>query len=67
MILIPFLAKLYIGIIKNSNAHVFAMTGSYFRGTVNRFSHQEDELEFDRVTYTYYEQLEGYKYLKVLV
>lgn len=52
------------GIIKNSNAHVFAMTGSYFRGDSKPILSTEDELEFDRVTYTYYEQLEGYKYLK---
>lgn len=52
------------GIIKNSNAHVFAMTGSYFRGDSKPILSPEDELEFDRVTYTYYEQLEGYKYLK---
>lgn len=52
------------GIIKNSNAHVFAMTGSYFRGDSKPILSPEDELEFDRVTYTYYEQLEGYRYLK---
>ena len=52
------------GIIKNSSAHVFAMTGSYFRGDSKPILSPEDELEFDRVTYTYYEQLEGYKYLK---
>ena len=52
------------GIIKNSRAHVFAMTGSYFRGDSKPILSPEDELEFDRVTYTYYEQLEGYKYLK---
>ena len=52
------------GIIKNSNAHVFAMTGSYFRGDSKPILSPEDELELDRVTYTYYEQLEGYKYLK---
>lgn len=52
------------GIIKNSSAHIFAMTGSYFRGDSKPILSPEDELEFDRVTYTYYEQLEGYKYLK---
>ena len=40
------------------------MTGSYFRGDSKPILSPEDELEFDRVTYTYYEQLEGYKYLK---
>ncbi len=43
------------------------MTGSYFRGDSKPILSPEDELEFDRVTYTYYEQLEGNKYLKVLV
>ena len=58
------LGEVLRGIIKNSSAHVFAMTGSYFRGDSKPILSPEDELEFDRVTYTYYEQLEGYKYLK---
>lgn len=51
-------------ILKNSSAHVFAMTGSYFRGDSVPILEPSDEQLFDRVTYTYYEQLEGYKYLK---
>ncbi len=51
-------------IMKNSNAHIFAMTGSYFRGDSVPILEPSDEQMFNRVTYTYYEQLEGYKYLK---
>lgn len=51
-------------ILRNSTAHVFAMTGSYFRGDSVPILEPTDEQLFDRVTYTYYEQLEGYKYLK---
>ncbi len=41
------------------------MTGSYFRGdSVPILSYEEEEL-FDKVTYTYYEQLDGYEHLKV--
>lgn len=52
------------GILTNSTAHVFAMTGSYFRGDSVPILSPEDERRFDRVTYSYYEQLEGYDYLK---
>lgn len=51
-------------ILRNSTAHVFAMTGSYFRGDSVPILDTVDEQLFDRVTYTYYEQLDGYKYLK---
>ncbi|MCK1189764.1 DEAD/DEAH box helicase [Streptococcus uberis] len=51
-------------ILKNSSAHVFAMTGSYFRGDSIPILEPADEQLFERVTYTYYEQLEGYQYLK---
>lgn len=51
-------------IIGNSTAHVVAMTGSYFRGDSVPILEPVDELKFDKVTYTYYEQLEGYEYLK---
>ncbi|WP_210128943.1 DEAD/DEAH box helicase [Staphylococcus sp. GDX8P102P-2] len=51
-------------IIRNSSAHIVAMTGSYFRGdSVPILSYEEEEL-FDKVTYTYYEQLDGYEHLK---
>lgn len=51
-------------VLRNSTAHIFAMTGSYFRGDSILILDTQDEQLFDRVTYTYYEQLEGYKYLK---
>ena len=46
--------------------HLVAMTGSYFRGDAAAVLHPEDEAKFDTVTYTYYEQLNGYQYLKQL-
>ncbi|MDK7114647.1 DEAD/DEAH box helicase [Staphylococcus pettenkoferi] len=51
-------------IMANSNAHILAMTGSYFRGDSAQILEPADENKFDKVTYTYYEQLEGYQYLK---
>ena len=51
-------------ILSNSTAHVVAMTGSYFRGDSVPILAPEDEQKFDKVSYTYYEQLEGYQYLK---
>lgn len=50
----------------NDAAHVLAMTGSYFRGDGTAVLHPQDEARFERVIYTYYEQLNGYDYLKVL-
>lgn len=46
--------------------HVVAMTGSYFRGDAVPILTPENEAKFDTVTYTYYEQLNGYQYLKTL-
>lgn len=46
--------------------HIVAMTGSYFRGDAAPVLSPEDEAKFDTVTYTYYEQLNGYGYLKTL-
>jgi len=46
--------------------HLVAMTGSYFRGDAEAVLHPEDENKFEPVTYTYYEQLNGYQYLKQL-
>lgn len=50
----------------NSTAHIVAMTGSYFRGDAVPILRPEDEAKFTQVTYTYYEQLNGYRYLKSL-
>ena len=47
-------------------AHIVAMTGSYFRGDTEAVLHPDDEAKFESVTYTYYEQLNGYEYLKQL-
>lgn len=49
-----------------STAHIVAMTGSYFRGDAVPILTPEDKAKFTQVTYTYYEQLNGYKYLKSL-
>ena len=47
-------------------AHILAMTGSYFRGDGTAVLHPQDEARFEKVIYTYYEQLNGYEYLKTL-
>jgi superfamily II DNA or RNA helicase len=49
-----------------SNTHVVAMTGSYFRGDNVPVLLPEDEAKFTKVTYNYYEQLNGYEFLKSL-
>jgi len=46
--------------------HIVAMTGSYFRGDAEAVLAPQDESKFDTVTYTYYEQLNGYEHLKQL-
>tara|TARA_R110001583_G_scaffold42169_5_gene134119 strand:- start:7775 stop:9838 length:2064 start_codon:yes stop_codon:yes gene_type:complete len=60
------LGSLIDGLMQNSNAHIIAMTGSYFRGDAVPILLPEDEERFTQVTYSYYEQLNGYKYLKSL-
>ncbi|WP_414644955.1 DEAD/DEAH box helicase [Bosea sp. (in: a-proteobacteria)] len=52
--------------IARNKAHIVAMTGSYFRGDAEAVLAPQDEANFDTVTYTYYEQLNGYEYLKQL-
>lgn len=52
--------------IARDRAHIIAMTGSYFRGDAEAVLAPRDEARFDTVTYTYYEQLNGYEYLKQL-
>ncbi len=52
--------------IARDKVHIVAMTGSYFRGDAEPVLMPHDEAKFDNVTYTYYEQLNGYKYLKTL-
>ncbi|MGN6148124.1 MAG: DEAD/DEAH box helicase [Rhizomicrobium sp.] len=52
--------------IARDKVHIVAMTGSYFRGDAEAVLAPQDESKFDTVTYTYYEQLNGYEYLKQL-
>jgi superfamily II DNA or RNA helicase len=52
--------------IARDKVHIVAMTGSYFRGDAEAVLTPQDESKFDTVTYTYYEQLNGYEYLKQL-
>ena len=52
--------------IARDKAHIVAMTGSYFRGDAEAVLSPQDEAKFDVVTYTYYEQLNGYEHLKSL-
>ncbi|AJI46746.1 DEAD/DEAH box helicase [Francisella philomiragia] len=60
------LGELIRSIMANSNAHIVAMTGSYFRGDSVPVLTPRDEEQFTKVTYNYYEQLNGYDYLKSL-
>jgi len=52
--------------IARGKTHIVAMTGSYFRGDAAPVLMPEDEAKFESVTYTYYEQLNGYEHLKRL-
>ena len=54
-------------VMNNSTGHIVAMTGSYFRGDGIPVLRAEDEAKFFPITYNYYQQLNGYKYLKNLV
>ncbi len=53
-------------LIAHGKTHLVAMTGSYFRGDAEAVLDPNDEAKFETVTYTYYEQLSGYEYLKQL-
>ena len=52
--------------IARDKVHVVAMTGSYFRGDSEAVLGPVDEAKFETITYTYYEQLNGYQWLKSL-
>lgn len=54
-------------VMNNSTGHIVAMTGSYFRGDGIPVLRAEDEARFYPITYNYYQQLNGYKYLKNLI
>ncbi len=60
------LGELLKVIMSDSTAHVIAMTGSYFRGDSVPILTAENEAKFTKVTYNYYEQLNGYNFLKSL-
>ena len=60
------LGELLHNVMNGSSVQIIAMTGSYFRGDTVPILTPEDEAEFDKVVYTYYEQLSGYTYLKTL-
>jgi superfamily II DNA or RNA helicase len=60
------LGQVLKSIMHHSNAHIVAMTGSYFRGDSVPVLMPEDEAKFTKVTYSYYQQLNGYEYLKSL-
>lgn len=60
------LGEVVRALMQDDKAHIVAMTGSYFRGDTAPVLHPEDEGRFNRVTYTYYEQLNGYQHLKTL-
>ena len=53
-------------LIARDKVHIVAMTGSYFRGDAVPVLMPADEAKFETVTYTYYEQLNGYEHLKRL-
>lgn len=52
--------------ISRDKVHLVAMTGSYFRGDSEAVLTPTDEARFETITYTYYEQLNGYRWLKSL-
>ncbi|MAC84783.1 MAG: ATP-dependent helicase [Arcobacter sp.] len=60
------LGEVLRNLIEKSSCHIVAMTGSYFRGDSVPVLLPEDEAKFTKVTYNYYEQLNGYEYLKSL-
>lgn len=60
------LGEVMRNIMAKSDAHIVAMTGSYFRGDNVPVLLPEDDAKFNKVTYNYYEQLNGYEYLKSL-
>lgn len=60
------LGEVLRAIMAKSNAHIVAMTGSYFRGDSVPVLRPEDEAKFRKLTYSYYDQLNGYEHLKSL-
>jgi superfamily II DNA or RNA helicase len=60
------LGEVLRSIMSHTTAHIIAMTGSYFRGDSVPVLLPEEEARFTKVIYNYYQQLNGYKYLKTL-
>ncbi len=60
------LGEVLRSIMDNTDAHIAAMTGSYFRGDGVPVIAPVVEARFTKVTYNYYEQLNGYTHLKTL-
>ena len=60
------LGKQLSALIERDKVHLVAMTGSYFRGDSEAVLAPKDEARFETITYTYYEQLNGYQWLKSL-
>lgn len=60
------LGEVVRGLFEDGRSHIIAMTGSYFRGDMAPVLTPEDEARFTVISYTYFEQLEGYSFLKTL-
>lgn len=60
------LGALLRDVMNGSDVHIVAMTGSYFRGDSVPVLSPEDEAKFTPVTFNYYDQLNGYEYLRSL-
>ncbi|WP_224277827.1 DEAD/DEAH box helicase [Nocardioides lacusdianchii] len=60
------LGALLRDVMNGSDAHIVAMTGSYFRGDSVPVLSAEDEARFTPVTFNYYDQLNGYEHLESL-
>ncbi|WP_206497659.1 DEAD/DEAH box helicase [Rhodococcus sp. KRD175] len=60
------LGALLKDVMAGSDVHIVAMTGSYFRGDSVPVLSAADEAQFTPVTFNYYDQLNGYRYLKSL-
>ncbi len=60
------LGELVRSVMRGTDAHIVAMTGSYFRGDAVPVLEPVDEERFRKVTYNYYQQLNGYTWLKSL-
>ncbi|MFD4784364.1 DEAD/DEAH box helicase [Rhodococcus qingshengii] len=60
------LGALLRDVMNGSDVHIVAMTGSYFRGDSVPVLAAEDEAKFTPVMFNYYDQLNGYDYLKSL-